>query len=293
MKKTGQLLFNIIWVIILGLPTAIVSLVEGAALCLTIIGIPLGLQYFKFGKLAFAPAGKAVARKFSRRPVLNTLWLIFGGLEMSIVYFLLGLALILTLIFAPVGRQLIKISTFLFAPFGAEIVNENEYSSHRDTGHDRQLLYRRMAADKNLKGKLTVDRERAQQLYDHKLNPWNLYPTGPKAVKRIIFLVVPVAVVLPIVVRFLPFEVSISILIAILVVYVVFTIVWMNIWTGYWKKIQRQYDCPKLTDGYPNGSPTIKYAISLEELYALSGVVDNVDPSRLEMIKKKATMLEN
>ena len=292
MKKTGQLIFNIFWVILIGIPTTISSALAGASLCLTIIGIPLGLQYFKYIKLIFAPAGKRVARKFSRHPVLNTLWLIFGGLEVSVVYFTIGILFAITIIGVPLGRQLIKISLFLFAPFGAEIVNENEYSTNKDTGHDRQLLYRRMAADKKLKEKLTVGRERAQELYDHKLNPRRLYPTGPKATKRIIFIVAPLTIVAAVLGGFVPFEIFASVLIALLVAFLVFTIVWMTIWVNYWQKIEKKLDLVALTDEYPKGKPTIQGVISFEELYALAGIIENVDPSMLEMIKSKATKLE-
>ena len=55
-----SLIANIFWVIISGIPLAIVALVNGLVLCITIIGIPFGLQCFKFAKLAFSPFGAKV-----------------------------------------------------------------------------------------------------------------------------------------------------------------------------------------------------------------------------------------
>lgn len=56
----GSLLLNIIWLLVSGIPLAIESAVMGALLCITIIGIPFGLQHFKIAKLALMPFGAAV-----------------------------------------------------------------------------------------------------------------------------------------------------------------------------------------------------------------------------------------
>ena len=51
---------NVFWVILSGIPLAIAAAANGIVLCVTIIGIPFGLQCFKFAKLAFAPFGAEV-----------------------------------------------------------------------------------------------------------------------------------------------------------------------------------------------------------------------------------------
>ncbi len=53
----GSLLLNIIWLLITGIPLAIESAVFGVLLCITIVGIPFGLQHFKIAKLALMPFG--------------------------------------------------------------------------------------------------------------------------------------------------------------------------------------------------------------------------------------------
>ena len=62
-----------------GIEIAITEIILGIECCITIIGIPLGLQHFKFVKLAFAPAGKDIAIKYSRHPVMNTFYGLLGG----------------------------------------------------------------------------------------------------------------------------------------------------------------------------------------------------------------------
>ena len=55
-----SLLVNIIWLIVSGLPLAVEHAILGCALCVTIIGIPFGLQHFKLAQLALMPFGAEV-----------------------------------------------------------------------------------------------------------------------------------------------------------------------------------------------------------------------------------------
>ena len=56
----GSLLGNIIWIIVAGFWLAIGHIVTGIALCVTIIGIPLGLANFKLVKVSLVPLGKEI-----------------------------------------------------------------------------------------------------------------------------------------------------------------------------------------------------------------------------------------
>jgi len=71
---------NLIWLIFGGLCMAIAWFLAGVICCLTIIGIPVGLQAFKLAGLALWPFGRDVvygggAGSF----ILNVIWFIFGG----------------------------------------------------------------------------------------------------------------------------------------------------------------------------------------------------------------------
>ena len=57
-----SLILNILWLIFGGLELAILGVVSGVILCVTIIGIPAGLQAFKFARLALMPFGAKVGR---------------------------------------------------------------------------------------------------------------------------------------------------------------------------------------------------------------------------------------
>lgn len=57
---TGSSIGNIIWVVLFGIWLAIGYVISGIAMMLTIIGIPFGIQSFKFVPLALFPFGKEV-----------------------------------------------------------------------------------------------------------------------------------------------------------------------------------------------------------------------------------------
>lgn len=54
---------NVVWFVLGGWWLALAHLLVGLAWCLTVIGIPFGLQHFKFAGLALAPIGKDVVDK--------------------------------------------------------------------------------------------------------------------------------------------------------------------------------------------------------------------------------------
>jgi uncharacterized membrane protein YccF (DUF307 family) len=57
------ILMNIIWILTGGIWIALSHLLLGAVLCITIIGIPFGLQHFKMASLALNPFGRDIVYK--------------------------------------------------------------------------------------------------------------------------------------------------------------------------------------------------------------------------------------
>lgn len=60
---TFSFLVNILWIIFSGIELAIANVILGCILCITIIGIPFGKQYFKIAKLSLMPFGARVVRE--------------------------------------------------------------------------------------------------------------------------------------------------------------------------------------------------------------------------------------
>lgn len=116
-----KLLGNIIWLIFGGLFASIGWFLLGILCYITIIGIPLGRQFFKFAKLMLAPFGDEVILDFGAHPILNILWLIFFGWEMALGYIVFGLILCVTIIGIPFGLQWFKLAGLALIPFGAKI----------------------------------------------------------------------------------------------------------------------------------------------------------------------------
>ncbi len=63
---------NVLWFILVGVWMAIAHVVLGVALCLTLIGIPLGLANFKLAAVAVAPLGKEIVPSGDPRAALGT-----------------------------------------------------------------------------------------------------------------------------------------------------------------------------------------------------------------------------
>ncbi len=53
-------ILNIIWLLIAGLWIALIHILFGFLLCITIIGIPWGMQHFKLASFALTPFGRKV-----------------------------------------------------------------------------------------------------------------------------------------------------------------------------------------------------------------------------------------
>lgn len=120
-----SLLGNLIWLICGGLFAAIGYLVSGLGLCLTIVGIPFGIQTMKIGIATLAPFGKEVVElphaNSSLRIVFNVIWIVLFGWEMVIGHVVLALVLGLTVVGIPFAKQHIKLIPVALLPFGRDL----------------------------------------------------------------------------------------------------------------------------------------------------------------------------
>lgn len=117
-----NILGNIVWWILGGIATALEYFSTGLVLCLTIIGIPFGLQCFKLGLVMLFPFGSKIGE--SKGGALsfigNILWLI-PGVILAFTHILFGLLLCITIIGIPWGQKHFKFAKVAFSPFGREI----------------------------------------------------------------------------------------------------------------------------------------------------------------------------
>ncbi len=120
-------LLNVLWIIFGGgIFIALEYLIGGILLCLTIVGLPFGLQAFKLAGLALTPFGKdihEVDRSTSNAALgtlANALWFILCGVWIGITHLGLALGLAVTVIGIPFALQHLKLAVLALWPFGRE-----------------------------------------------------------------------------------------------------------------------------------------------------------------------------
>lgn len=119
-----RLIGNILWIILGGIEIAIGWAIVGLVLCVTIIGIPLGIQAFKMAGLTLVPFGKTVRYGGGIGSTLaNIVWVVLVGVWMAIGYVIAGALNCVTIIGIPFGIQSFKMAKLALWPFGAQIDN--------------------------------------------------------------------------------------------------------------------------------------------------------------------------
>ena len=121
---------NVLWLVLAGLWLGLSYLLAGLLNCLTIIGIPFGVQSFKLAGYAFWPFGRTVIERPDRTRALgclgNVLWLLLGGWWLALLHVLLGLIFFLTIVGIPFGVVSMRMAGLALVPFGKMVVREDE-----------------------------------------------------------------------------------------------------------------------------------------------------------------------
>ena len=117
---------NLLWILLGGLLISLYYAFVGLVFCITIIGIPFGVQLFKIAGFALCPFGRQVVPGANDGGCLsilmNIIWIIFGGIEITLAHVTLGIFFCLTIIGIPFGVQSFKMALLALTPFGKEIV---------------------------------------------------------------------------------------------------------------------------------------------------------------------------
>lgn len=123
MKTLG----NILWFVLAGIWQAIGYALAGLVCCITIIGIPFGIQAFKLAGFVMWPFGRTVVRTEEGSTVLqtvfNVIWLILVGWGLFVASLASALLLFITIIGIPFGIQAVKIGVLGLWPFGRTVVD--------------------------------------------------------------------------------------------------------------------------------------------------------------------------
>ena len=110
-----NLLLNIIWLICGGFLICVEYIVSSLLLMITIVGIPFGFQTLKLSMLAPGDGGCLSV-------LMNIIWILVGGIWISLSHLAFGVLLCITVIGIPFGLQHFKLAGLALTPFGKEIV---------------------------------------------------------------------------------------------------------------------------------------------------------------------------
>lgn len=119
-----SLLGNIIWLVFGGFVAGLEYIFGGAVLCLTIIGIPFGLQSIKLGLATFAPFGKKVVDAEHQGflgLLFDVVWIVLFGWEIALTHLLFALLLALTVVGIPFAKQHLKLVPVALFPFNKNL----------------------------------------------------------------------------------------------------------------------------------------------------------------------------
>jgi len=124
-----SLLGNIIWLIFGGFIAGLGYIIGGLLICLTIIGLPLGLKAIRFGLMVMAPFGKTVNQTDGGDGCLalafNIIWLVLFGWEIALAHIVFGITLGITVIGIPFAMQHFKLVPVALFPFSYALGKES------------------------------------------------------------------------------------------------------------------------------------------------------------------------
>lgn len=116
-------IMNLLWFVTCGFWQWCSWMAAGIIWCITIAGIPVGLQCFKFAGLVVFPFGKDVLYSAKMTSfLLNIIWILVSGVPLALSALANGIALCLTIIGIPFGLQCFKFAKLALMPFGARVV---------------------------------------------------------------------------------------------------------------------------------------------------------------------------
>ncbi|MEO1132227.1 MAG: YccF domain-containing protein [Cyanobacteria bacterium J06639_1] len=120
------LLANLLWIVFGGFVLAIEYWIGGLFLCVTVVGIPFGMQAFKLGSFALLPFGKQLRDRPASgvggllQLVLNIVWLVFIGLPIAMTHITAAIACAISIIGIPFAIQHVKMVPLALLPFGKD-----------------------------------------------------------------------------------------------------------------------------------------------------------------------------
>lgn len=123
-----RLLLNVLWIVLGGgWLIWLEYVIGGLILCVTVVGIPFGVQCFKIAGMGLLPFGKEIrddptaAGSGCLGLVMNVVWFVVAGLWIFLSHLSLALASAVTIIGIPFAIQHVKLAVLALMPFGKRV----------------------------------------------------------------------------------------------------------------------------------------------------------------------------
>lgn len=116
---------NLVWLVFGGFVAGMGYILGGLATCLTIVGIPFGIQSIKLGVATLTPFGREIVVRPESggflESLFNILWAVLFGWEIAVAHLVHAAILALTIVGLPFASQHLKLIPLALFPFGKEL----------------------------------------------------------------------------------------------------------------------------------------------------------------------------
>lgn len=128
-----SVLGNLIWLVFGGFLSGLGYIIGGLSLCVTIVGIPFGVQTIKLGFATMTPFGREIVEEDNANGTLTTLlniiWIVLFGWEIALSHLAHAAILAITIVGLPFAKQHVKLIPMSLFPFGRSFKEVNTRTS--------------------------------------------------------------------------------------------------------------------------------------------------------------------
>ncbi len=128
-----RLVLNILWFVLGGFVSALLWMLSGVLLAITIVGLPWAFAAFRIAGFSAWPFGREVVARDLRNGredlgtgplgfVMNVVWFVLGGWYLALHHLVLAFGLAITIIGIPFALQHVKLAVISLAPVGKQVV---------------------------------------------------------------------------------------------------------------------------------------------------------------------------
>ena len=125
MKSVLNVILNVVWLVLAGIPLALSYALAGIICCVLVVTVPFGVASFRIAAYALWPFGRTVVDKPGvgvRSAVGNVIWVLVAGLWLALGHLVTAIPLFVSIIGIPMGIANLKMIPVALMPLGREIV---------------------------------------------------------------------------------------------------------------------------------------------------------------------------